>query len=84
MLDTRPLAFGHFHHLTPKPWSHSYPYPDFLHLIFLAEAEEYRRTALKRAGEAETGSRLTSIARAMRTITPDQQVLLRAALAARR
>lgn len=81
--DVRPLAFGHFHHLSPKPDGYRYPYPDFLHLVFMGEAGEYRRDALKRAGEVETGSRVTSIRRAMARITPDQQALLRAALAAR-
>ena len=83
VLNPLPLAFCHFHHLTPKPYSYGYPYPDFLHVVFLGEAGEYRRAALKRAGEVETGSRLTPIRRAMATITSDQQVLLRAALVAR-
>jgi ADP-ribose pyrophosphatase YjhB (NUDIX family) len=83
VLNPRPLAFGHFRHLGPKPDGYRYPYPDFLHLIFMGEAGEYRRGALKRAGEVETGSRLTTIPHALATITPDQQVLLKAALAAR-
>ena len=81
--DPRPLALAHFLHLGPKPDGYRYPYPDFLHLVFLGQAGEYRRGAVKRAGEVETGSRLTSIPRAMAAITPDQRVLLKAALVAR-
>jgi ADP-ribose pyrophosphatase YjhB (NUDIX family) len=39
--DTRLLGFVHFHHLTPKPADHRYPYPDFLHVIYAATAERY-------------------------------------------
>ena len=31
----------HFHHLTPKPDSYRYPYPDFLWLVYAAEALEH-------------------------------------------
>jgi len=36
------LGFAHFHHLTPKPAGHRYPYPDFLHVVYLASAERYQ------------------------------------------
>ena len=27
------LGFAHFHHLTPRPADHPYPYPDFLQMV---------------------------------------------------
>lgn len=35
-----PLGFAHFRHLTPRPADYPYPYPDFLQLLFVAEAGE--------------------------------------------
>jgi 8-oxo-dGTP pyrophosphatase MutT (NUDIX family) len=35
----RRLGFIHLRHLTPKPPDYAYPYPDFLQLVFAAEAE---------------------------------------------
>lgn len=35
----RPLGFIHFRHLTPKPPDYRYPYPDFVWLVYAAEAE---------------------------------------------
>jgi len=32
------LGFQHFNHLTPKPEGYRYPYPDFLQVIFCADA----------------------------------------------
>ncbi|MFI4975711.1 MAG: NUDIX hydrolase [Caulobacterales bacterium] len=81
---TSPFGFIHFHHVTPRPYSYGYPYPDFLHLLFLGEAGEYRRGELKRDGEVETGSRLTSFCRALLRVTSDQKVLLAKALETRK
>lgn len=39
------LGFKHFHHLAPVPPNHPYPYPDFIQVIFLAHAGEYRPEA---------------------------------------
>jgi 8-oxo-dGTP pyrophosphatase MutT (NUDIX family) len=36
------LGFMHFHHLGPKPDGYAYPYPDFLQLVFVAQAGEFR------------------------------------------
>jgi 8-oxo-dGTP pyrophosphatase MutT (NUDIX family) len=79
----RPFALLHFTHLTPMPADHPYPYPDFLQPVFVAEAGDYRRAALKRAGEIETGSRLMSLAAARRVLGAGQRALLAAALKAR-
>lgn len=79
--EPRPLALLHYRHITPKPAGYRYPYPDFLQVVFAAQAATYDRRALKRNGEIETGSRLTPIRRAMARIGRDQQVLLAAAAA---
>ena len=72
-----------FRHLSARPDNYRYPYPDFLHLLFVGEAGEYRRADLKRAGEIETGSRLVPISRALATLSIKQQTILRLAMAAR-
>lgn len=35
------LGFMHFHHLGPEPVNYPYPYPDFLWLIYIAQADNY-------------------------------------------
>ena len=37
----RLLGFKHFHHLTPKPDNHPYPYPDFLQVVYTGTADTY-------------------------------------------
>ena len=39
--DPKQVGLMHFHHLTPKPDSYRYPYPDFLWLVYAAEALEH-------------------------------------------
>jgi ADP-ribose pyrophosphatase len=82
---SNPRLFGliHFRHVTPRPEGYRYPYPDFIQLLFVGEAEVYRRAALKRAGEIETGSRLTPISQALTALGAEQQAILRAAVDAR-
>jgi 8-oxo-dGTP pyrophosphatase MutT (NUDIX family) len=80
----RQFAVLHFHHLTPMPFGHDRPYPDFLQPVFAVEAEAFDRRAIKRAREIETGSRMTPIKRALELLEPGQRILLEAALAARR
>ena len=72
-----------FRHLSARPDNYRYPYPDFLHLLFVGEAGDYRRSGLKRAGEIETGSRLVPISRALATLSVEQQTILRLAMGAR-
>jgi ADP-ribose pyrophosphatase YjhB (NUDIX family) len=79
-----PIACLAFTHLTPKPDGYRYLYPDFLQPVFVAEGLRYRRAAILRDGKLETGSRLVSVRAAMAAIAEDQQLLLGAALAARR
>ncbi len=39
--DLRLLGVKHFHHLSPKPAGYSYPFPDFLQLIYMGEGQAY-------------------------------------------
>src|SRR5689334_15370946 len=39
--DARLIGLVHFQHLTPKPDEYRYPYPDFLHLVYVATADSY-------------------------------------------
>ena len=43
--DPRQLGFMHFHHTTPKRKGCKYPYPDFLQLVYMVEAEERNSSA---------------------------------------
>ena len=44
-----PLLIGmfHYHILSPKPAGHRYPYPDFLQLLYLAEADRHFPEAME-------------------------------------
>ncbi|MDQ2798176.1 MAG: NUDIX hydrolase [Armatimonadota bacterium] len=35
------LGFKYFHHLAPKAFNYSYPYPDFLQVIYTAQATQW-------------------------------------------
>ena len=39
--NVSPLGFMHFHHLAPRPADYAYPYPDFLWMIYVAEADKH-------------------------------------------
>jgi len=39
--EPRLIGLAHFQHLTPRPDDYRYPYPDFLHLVYVATAERY-------------------------------------------
>lgn len=80
-----PRFFGlfHFRHLTPKQEGYRYPYPAFLHILYVTEAVAYNRAGLLRAGEIETGSRMTPISRAMAALSEEQRTVLAAALQVR-
>lgn len=39
--NPRLLGIIHFHHLTPQPAEYRFPYPDFLQLVYLADATTY-------------------------------------------
>jgi 8-oxo-dGTP pyrophosphatase MutT (NUDIX family) len=39
--DPIQLGFVLFHHLTPVPAAYAYPYPDFVHVMYVAEADVF-------------------------------------------
>ena len=42
LLNISLLGFAHFHHLTPKPPEHPFPYPDFFQLVYAARPDSFR------------------------------------------
>jgi ADP-ribose pyrophosphatase YjhB (NUDIX family) len=76
--DARLLGLAHFHHLTPQPDSYRYPYPDFLHLVYVAWAGRYDATKREVDGyELEAGFQpLTTVAAL--PISQGERALLRA------
>lgn len=78
----QPLGFAVFRHLTPRPDDYPYPYPDFVHLLFVAEAAE--QVAEAQAGEYEVSSAFCPVDQAFALpLTHEQATLLDAALEAR-
>jgi 8-oxo-dGTP pyrophosphatase MutT (NUDIX family) len=59
--DMGPIGFIHFRHLTPRPPNFRYPYPDFLHLVFVARALEFD-AGLREVGGHEIGSEFQPVA----------------------
>lgn len=39
--DISLLGFAHFHHLDPRPPNYAYPYPDFIWIIYVSQADKY-------------------------------------------
>lgn len=75
------LAVVHLQHLGPKPPDYRYVYPDFVWVIYVAEAESYRPEAMVDDGyEVDSGFR--SVEEARRLVS-DEWLILGAALAAR-
>jgi 8-oxo-dGTP pyrophosphatase MutT (NUDIX family) len=78
-----PLGFTHFHHLSSKPAEYAYPHPDFLQVIFRAEAGERVPEAMQ-AGGWELGSEFQPVtAVRMLRITDGERLFLEAALQSR-
>ncbi|HUS14673.1 MAG TPA: NUDIX hydrolase [Chloroflexia bacterium] len=78
------LGVLHFHHLTPRPPEHSYPYPDFLQVVYGAVATQHRPAA-RLANDYEQAATFRPIAEidALATsIGPSQICLLAAAIEA--
>ena len=59
------LGFRHFHHLTPKPDGWSYPYPDFLQVVYACAPDE-SHPQLMEPDEYVLGSEFMPIADARR------------------
>ncbi|MCP4359052.1 MAG: NUDIX hydrolase [Chloroflexi bacterium] len=80
MQDTAVLGFVHYHHLSPKPDGHCYPYPDFIQVIYTAVAHTYHPDALEE-DEYVASSRFRPIVETIRLeIGPSQQILLATAV----
>lgn len=82
------LGFAHFHHLTPRPRDYRYPYPDFVHAVYAAQAGDFDAAARQSDGyELEARFRPVPEARALfvrpaPTASTGQALYLDAALAA--
>ncbi len=77
------LGFIHFQHLTPKPEVYLYPYPHFIHVVYMAKASHFVMGArVEDDYELEAAFRPVSEVREM-TLSPCQHVFLKAALEAR-
>jgi ADP-ribose pyrophosphatase YjhB (NUDIX family) len=48
--ETHLLGFGRFRHLGPEPPGYRYPYPVFLHLVYVARAGSYLPEAREKDG----------------------------------
>ena len=74
------LGFMHFHHLNPAPPGYPYPYPDFLQLVYTAEAAELVPGA-RLASSYEIESTLRPIPEIQALdLSPSQRLFLGAAL----
>jgi 8-oxo-dGTP pyrophosphatase MutT (NUDIX family) len=55
------LGFMQFHHLTPRPTEYRFPYPDFVQVVYHAEAASFMPEA-RHTGDWELSSEFRSIA----------------------
>jgi 8-oxo-dGTP pyrophosphatase MutT (NUDIX family) len=78
-----PLGVLHFRHQTPKPVPNAYPYPDFFHVVYTADAVLCRPAARLDDGH-EIDSRWMSLEQVRALALPDgQRHLLQAAVSLR-
>jgi 8-oxo-dGTP pyrophosphatase MutT (NUDIX family) len=74
------LGFMWFHHLDPKPPGYPYLYPDFIQVVYMAEAVDYRPDArLSDDYEIEAGFRPLATVQSL-VLTPGERLYLAAAL----
>ncbi len=74
------IGYLHLHHLAPRPVDYAYPHPDFMQLIYVADAAEFIPAA-KLPGQYEVESSFRSLAEVnMLELSPSQRVFLQAAL----
>jgi NUDIX domain len=77
--DLKPLGFHFLEPLTPSPPLSTRRWGAMVHAIFVTEGFSYSRAA-RDMNQIETGSRLTSIRRAVSQLRENEAMLLRAAL----
>ena len=77
---TSQLGFMHFHHVSPKPPGYAYPYPDFIQVVYVAEAGAFVPDA-RFSDDYELDSAFRSIAE-VRTLplSAGERLFLEAAL----
>ncbi len=76
----QPIAVIHCQHLTPKPENHTYPYPDFFQIIYVAKATTHHPDRVIEDGYV-TGVEFRSIELVQKMeLTPNQHILLNTAL----
>jgi len=68
------LGLLHFHHVTPKPEGYRYPYPDFLQLVYMADADGYQAASRKQGGY-EVEAEFRKLGEAQRLGLPATQML---------
>ena len=79
----RPIGILHYTHINPMPEGWSYPYTDFLQIVYAGSAGEYH-PELKEVDGYEIGSEFVSVADAQRLpLDAGQQVFLDTALRSR-
>lgn len=80
LLNISLLGFAHFHHLTPKPPEHPFPYPDFFQLVYAARPDSFSDTA-KEVDGLELGATFLPLdeVRAL-PLTPGKRLFLDEAL----
>lgn len=76
----RLLGFMHFRHLAPRPDGYRYAYPEFVQVVAMGEAREYRAEA-RESGGYELEARLRPIGEAASLeLSASQRTFLEAAL----
>ena len=76
----RQIGIMHFHHIDPMPDGYTYPYPDFLHVVYAATPGGYY-PELREVDGYELGAELVSVDEARRLdLNAGQYVFLDAAL----
>jgi ADP-ribose pyrophosphatase YjhB (NUDIX family) len=74
------LGFMWFHHLGPRPPGHPYPYPDFIQVVYMAEAADYWPNAtLSDDYELEAGFLPLATVQSL-VLTPSERLYLAVAL----
>lgn len=69
------IGLFHFHIHTPKPAGHRYPYPEFLQMLYRAEAEDYFPEAMEVDG-FEVGAEFRAISEVRRLTLSQGEVAL--------
>ncbi|MEM8857917.1 MAG: NUDIX hydrolase [Chloroflexota bacterium] len=78
--DLNLFGFAHLRHTTPKPNNYPYPYPDFIWLIYTANATEHQPNRMfspkQLADEFVIGAKFVEIAQAANFLSERDQSLI--------